>query len=216
MEVDAIGFARTRKGKGNGKDGKGKKGGDNDKKGEGKGSGENMFGGKCWYCNKPGHLKGECRKMQRDQKNGKQVNEITTAVPDPPAQPPPPPPLPQQSAPQQVQVTPHTTYRSRPAAQPVGADIGAIDATWRPDWMQWEVSSESVAAVWAFTIGIALSACISPAPCILFLLLAALSYIGWHYDEFFRYARWRVLAICGLGMAAWAGHVGFLVDSGAQ
>eukprot|EP00969_Alexandrium_andersonii_P227899 10064863-Alexandrium_andersonii.AAC.1 len=44
----------------------------------------------------------------------------------------------------------------------------------------------------------------------------ALIYIGWHFDEYIRHARWRVQAMCGLGLVAWCGHAGFLVDSCAQ
>ena len=76
---------RARKAKGKGKDGKGKEGkGKKGEKGGGKSSSAPTKKGPCFYCQKPGHTKAECRKRLADLKKAEGKGRTAAAAPEGP------------------------------------------------------------------------------------------------------------------------------------
>ena len=87
IDIDAIpqGGKKGKEGKGKGKDGKGKegKGKKGDKIGE-KTSSTPVEKTPCFYCQKPGHTKTECRKRLADLKKAEGKGRTAAAAPEAP------------------------------------------------------------------------------------------------------------------------------------
>ena len=87
MDVGATpqGGKKGKEGKGKGKDGKGKEGkGKKGEKGGGKTSSAPAKKGPCFYCQKPGHTKAECRKRLADLKKAEGKGRTAAAAPEAP------------------------------------------------------------------------------------------------------------------------------------
>ena len=81
MDVDALGYKGKKGGKGGKGDGKGKKGGKTGGKGDGKGKkGKDDKETTCFYCEKKGHRKNDCRKRLQDLEKAKQDGRPNTAA----------------------------------------------------------------------------------------------------------------------------------------
>ena len=81
MDVDALGYKGKKGGKGGKGDGKGKKGGKTGGKGDGKGKkGKDDKEVTCFYCEKKGHRKNDCRKRYQDLEKAKQDGRPNTAA----------------------------------------------------------------------------------------------------------------------------------------